>query len=243
MVDGGHVRRCRGICRHQARIGGGYFNLLCNNWYLNGYTVLVLLSPLLNASLDNLCKHENREKLRSASIATAILVCWSWFQELYGVRDFTPRMAGMGRMSFMALIYIYLAGKCLRLFGMPRCISRHRILATAGCLLLNPVLGSYISPITILYTMILFVAFEQIRVRDAGRKIIKFTVPSIFPIYLIHTNSIGFEFIDRCCNYIVGLGFARYVAYIVCAFSVFVICFIFDIPRRMVSLCGKHIMR
>ena len=212
---------------------GGYINLLCNNWYLNGYTVLILLSPVLNAALDNFFSFGVREKTRVAIIAVISLVCWSWFQELYGVRDFVPKVAGMGRQSFMTLVYIYLAGRFLHQYEMPQTISKHRLLIMAACLLLIPILGNYTSPVTILFTVLLFCLFERADVSEQCEKIINLIVPSLFAVYLLHTNTIGFDLISRYCDCLIGLGIARYLSYGICALSVFVVCLVADIPRRL----------
>lgn len=223
--------------------GGGYVDLLCNNWYLNGYTVLILLSPLLNAALDNLFNISERQKFRLAMFAVIALIIWSWLQELWGVRDFIPRVPGMGKQSFMALMYIYVVGRLLHQYGVPQVVVNHRILIVVLCLLLIPIFGSYTSPVTILFTVLMFCLFERIKVAERYEKIHALVVPSLFSVYLLHTNSIGFELIARYCSRLMDMGLARYVAYLICALSVFAVCLCVDIPRRLMALCGKCILR
>lgn len=222
--------------------GGGVVDLICSNWYLNGYTVLILLSPLLNAALDSLFVAEDMENLKIAGIAIVALICWSWSQELWGIRDFIPKMAGMGRQSFMALVYIYLVGRCMSKYGLPRPFANHRALIILICIVLIPFLGSYTSPVTILFTALIFNIFEGVDMPNKFAKIINLIVPSLFAVYLLHTNYVGFNLIDRYCNYLTQSGCCRYISYGACALTVFIGCLIVDVPRRFVLWCGKRYM-
>lgn len=219
----------------------GLMDLVCTNWYLNGYTVLILLSPLLNAALDNLFVPENKERLRLAVIAVAMLVCWSWFQELWGIRAYVPKMAGMGRQSFMTLVYIYVVGRCLHNYGLPNCLVKYRTVIMLASFALIPLLGSYTSPVTILFTVFLFCFFEGIQVPKKYAGTINLIVPSLFAIYLLHTNSIGFHLINKECDCLIQAGFCRYIAYATVALTVFAVSIIVDMPRRcLYLLVGRY---
>lgn len=223
--------------------GVGFTDLVCTNWYLNGYTVLMLLSPMLNAALDDLFVPENKERLRLAVIAVAILVCWSWLQELWGIRAYVPKMAGMGRQSFMTLVYIYVVGRCLHNYGLPDCLVKYRTVIMLASFALIPLLGSYTSPVTILFTVFLFCFFEGIQVSHKYVRAINIIVPSLFAVYLLHTNSVGFQLINKCCYCLIHAGFCRYIAYVVVALTVFAVCLIVDAPRRLIIWSGKHYMQ
>lgn len=154
-----------------------------------------------------------------------------------------PLVAGLGSKSFMTLSYVYIVGRCLRQYGMPQFIIYHRVSILAGCLFLIPVLGSYNSPVTILFTVLLFLLFERIKVSESYRRIINLIVPSLFAVYLLHTNSVGFELIEKVCKSHIVEGMPRYISYVMCVSLVFGGCLILDCPRRLLSRIMSRYVR
>jgi len=219
---------CRGAC-----IGiEGFKYLLFSNWYLNAYTVLLLLSPILNAAVEKLLSPGEDGARRTAIVAFSILLVWSWFQELWGVRDYVPHMPGMGMKSFMALVYIYLTGRWVRFADALSVLSNTVWVFWVGCLALVPFFGSNISPVTLFYAIVVFRLFQRIRISERFGNCIALVIPSLFAVYLLHTNEIGFSIIACFVHALIGHGVRRYVAYGTCAVGVFAACLVLEFPRR-----------
>lgn len=231
----GMVALCACIHRGVNCVSCGAFKYaLFSNWYLNGYTVLLLMTPILNAALEKLFAPHETVARRTAIIAFTILLIWSWLQELWGIRDWIPTMPGMGMKSFMALIYIYLIGRWVRFADALNVLSGKVWAIWVGCVALIPIFGSNISPVTLFYAIVVFRLFQRIRVPERLGTCIAWVVPSLFAVYLLHTNEFGFSAIAQYVHVLMGHGLPRYVAYVTCALSVFVVCLLLDVPRRLV---------
>ena len=205
-----------------------YRECLLSNWYLNAYLVLILLSPIINGGLDVV------KRMPALLVPLGVLLIWSWFSEQWGTRDWVFHLEGLGSMSFFALLFPYVLAWGYREFGLKKYLSSRRMVAIGLTSLgLMPFLGRNTSPITLAFVVVLFFVFEHIRVPAFLEKIVAFVLPSVFPIYLLHTNAVGFSFIHDYCALMTGdWELSRYVAFAICTLTLFVGCLLLDLPRR-----------
>jgi len=160
---------------------------------------------------------------------------WGFLTELRFVRDYMPSTAGIGSMSFLMMATVYLVARCWREFGWFSNWKSSRLL-----LLLIPLfalttigLGKYASLVCIAIAGILFVLFSRLPIPRWHGSLAAFLGPSMFSVYIAHTNGIGFEWISRIETLVVNrIGLTAYFSYLVAAIVLFVACTLLDLPRR-----------
>ena len=215
-----------------------YKEFLFTNWYLNGYTILLLLSPILNGAIEYL-RSADRVQRSLTVMGMAVLVAWSWASEQWGIREFVPNVPGNGSHSFMALIYIYLFARVLNVSGrLKRMPFSVLIGCCVVCAIMNPFVGGYTSVCTWGLTVGLFVCFERMVVPGWIFKGVSVLVPSLFAVYLIHTNWFVFGLIhDFAGAHVLGRPL-QYAVYLLIAGMLFCASVVLDVPRRLVLMVG-----
>jgi hypothetical protein len=153
------------------------------------------------------------------------------------LKRYLPTVQGFGSLTPLTLIGIYLAARLSR-----------KVLASvhlgsrvfAGLVILSlPItwigLGHYNSVASLVLAGALFYLVERLPVSERIGNMLALVVPSLFPIYLLHCNAVGYEclkllnrfFIEDCHIWL-------YVSYILTAAVTFIGCFMIDLPRRFV---------
>ena len=180
-------------------------------WYFSSYTVVFLMMPLLNNTVNNLSEKQLRVMLLSVFVLFSVLNTafynktfydnvWGSNIEPYGLLD---------GYSGIWLAMLYLAGAYFGKYGFPKWATPKRGLLTFfGSVLLawgarilidlfgeptaNPLaylyLASYVSPLIVLCAIGLLVCFAQMRTSPAAEKVIGFIAPTTFFIYLAQTH-------------------------------------------------------
>jgi len=214
--------------------GGGY-------WYLNAYTVLMLLSPVLNAGCEMILKSCDNGLRKTAIVAFLILLLWSWCQETIGLRKIAPQVTAVSTLSFLTLVYIYLIGRWLNITQFAVKPNGRMVACALVCWALMPVFGNFVFPGVMFLCLIMFRLFERLAIPTSAGRVILLVVPSLFPVYLLHTNSFGLDFIHQFVQKSINYGAPRYVSYVTCTVIVFLGAAVLDIPRRAaVRLVAKR---
>lgn len=188
----------------------------------------MLLSPMLNAGLEMV------KSQPMMLIPLVALMIWSWLSEQWGTRNYVPHLHGIGQQSFFALLYPYVLAWCYRTFDWRQYLTRDRAIAV-GCLAvaLMPFLGMNTSPITLAFVLAVFAFFEKCHVPRWVSAVVAFFSPSMFSVYLIHTNELGFSMINKACHYLTETWhLLPYASIISCALAIFVLCTLIDFVRR-----------
>jgi len=189
---------------------GHYKEFLFSNWFLNAYTILMLFSPVLNLAI----RHWNDDGRRLSVLLPALaLMTWAWMGEAYGFREFVPRVPGFGRQSAWALIFIYLGAHAVRESGLfDRFRPRHWGVALLVLMPLNALVGATTSLVTFLTAVSLFALFSRLRLSDRLGRLVTFVVPSLFSVYLLHTNAVGYRWMVAFIERGMDLGLPRWPA-------------------------------
>lgn len=189
---------------------GNWKTFLFSNWFLNAYTILMLFSPVLNLAV----RHWNDGGRRlSVLLPVLALMTWSWMGEAYGFREFVPRVSGFGRQSAWALIYIYLGACAVRELGALNALRPWQW-ALALCVLMpfNALVGANTSLVTFLTAVALFALFSRLAVPRSLGRLVVWTVPSLFSVYLIHTNAVGYGWMTALVKWCQAQGLSRWPA-------------------------------
>ena len=188
----------------------------------------MLLSPLLNAGLE---RARSQPMLLLPLVA---LMLWSWLSEQWGTRNYVPHLNGIGQQSFFALLYPYVLAWCYRTFDWHQYWTKSRGIAL-GCfaIILMPFMGMNTSPVSLAFVLVVFAFFEKCRLPRWVSAGVAFLSPSMFSVYLIHTNELGFSLINKVCHHLTETWhLLPYVSIISCALTIFVLCTLIDLVRR-----------
>lgn len=206
-----------------------YKDNILSNWYLNAYTVILLLSPIINIGLQKISG--------GGVLCVIILLAWSWMSEFPLVQNFTPILPGFGGKSVFALLYAYVIGNCIRRYGVfEEWRSRTRLLVSVAMIPLMALAGANTSPFTIVFAALLLVEFSQLSIKESIGKIVIFISPSMFSVYLIHTNHGGLAILRRLIARGIDFGLTRWGSFVLASCTVFGLCLAIDLLRRALYL-------
>lgn len=234
---------CGGIALMLAYIVGLPLNseaivfMTMRQWFLCAYLVLMLLAPFINTAIDNL------PSIRNGAIAIIILAIWNWLSTSRIVNDWGPMTSGLGNYSFIMMLIVYIAARMIR-----KCHDKRNFAPESihfprleYCILLVFIilmlcwrihLGDYSSPLSLAMASLVFFLFLRIKLKPQLERIILFIAPSMFSIYLIHTNKLGFTAIKELELLLVRHGIPLLVTIPLTALSVFIVCLGIDLVRR-----------
>lgn len=161
------------------------------NWFIKAYIGLYLISPILNAFVEN----ADRKQFRN------VLIGFYVFQSIWGLTGAASFFdGGYSTLSFMGL---YLLARYIKLYPSPVCDKPRGyylaayLLSSAVLCVLNfaPVfIGrdlpwvsayNYINPLVIVASVALLVYFSKL---DIQSKVINWVAASSFAVFLLHSN-------------------------------------------------------
>ena len=160
------------------------------NWFIQCYLFLMLLSPLANVYIENISR-------KGASIFLAIFILSAfWFGDVRQSEYFYFN----GGYSVTSLLLIYVIGRYIRLYGeefLRRYSSKMIFLAWLLCTLFIAIIMyslpgeskrflTYSSPIILLSASLFFALFTRIRIES---KIVNWIGPSCLAVFILHTCS------------------------------------------------------
>lgn len=197
----GQAAYCAIVCFVLARFVGqdGYSSarsIIRDNWFLNGYCVMLLLAPLVDVAVDGLKSDEPAQRIASKVALSGLLILvfiWGFATECPRIDCFVPRSAGVGSYSGVCCLGIYAAARIVRTLDLLRFVNFGRaclivvvaIMAIVGGHLLN-----YCSPFPFVLMAVCFAWFERRGAafpRWAGN-VIGCLGPTLFSIYLFHNT-------------------------------------------------------
>lgn len=229
MFGAGSIREAWGMVR-------GY-------WFLHAYIILMLFAPIVNRGLESF---EGGGKSRFAACMPIFILVfvWSFLTEYKCVRTILPCPAGLGSMSGYTLIGIYLGGRLLRYSNFHERITTAALLSAVPvlcCLIVFLKAGFYDSILAFLLAIDLLLIFRRLDIRGKAARIINFASPSMFVVYLIHTNEvILFDYAAPFEDWLI-VRTGLFPAYLVVGIGFFLLGFLLSMPIRfIVALFEKY---
>lgn len=200
-------------------------------WFLWGYIVVMLLSPLIETAFST-------KQLNFITPVLALVFGWQFLTAVPHVRDVIPVPNGLDGLSFVMLLGIYVFARTFNLLGWRRYMPRR----VAVCVLVVSAVfvaigfSQYSSPFALMLGASSFsIALSVERLPERVRKVCRCLVPSLFSVYLLHTNIQGFELISRMEDYFMGkLNTGTWLGYLIVVSIVFCAGIIIDLPRRAI---------
>lgn len=158
------------------------------NWFIKAYLLLYVLSPVLNAFIDN----ASRRQFKS------VLVAFYLFQFTYGWAFSSSTSFIQDGYSTISFVGLYLLARYLKLYRpfitnfkwrTDLIIVFSLVVGTTALYLIFPEIGNrflnYISPTTILISIFAILAFSKFSINS---KFINWCAASSFAVFLLHTN-------------------------------------------------------
>lgn len=243
----------------QAIIGACLPVLTSQYWYFTAYTVVFFLMPFLNLIVNNV------DQRGAKRLCWTVAVLFSLLPTLVFKDPFFLKFG----YSALWLTALYLIGGCIRRFGVPMllpqwgCVGVYigaTVAAWGGMLLYTgKVLGDtgalppgdpflqYVSPLILLASLALFLAFRQLRVANrSAAAAIRFLAPASFGVYLIHTNPYLFNGVLKdCLRPLLTLPAPAYLAVAaLAALGIYLVCSLIDAARlRLFMLVGGALLK
>lgn len=209
-----------------------------NYWFVVSYLLLYIMSPVLNAFIEN----SNKVQIKMFLIAFFV------FEFIYG---WIFNLAGFAKgYSTISFIGLYILARYLRIFGsifdcfsISFCIKMYSIISLFMTVLVYSqlyywgkfiVFGRYLidynCPFVVISSLFLFFAFQKFKFSNHS---INYLSSSAFAIYLIHTNPHLWPFYKKCVEILnASLGFWGIFTF---ALFVMLICILIDIIRKSLT--------
>ena len=213
-----------------------YWDILIGNWFLNGYTVLMLMVPMINIVLERAFTSSDDNERRGARFAIGCLLLltlgWGWLTTVPHFNKFVPMSSGVKDYSGLALVGIYVFARVCRFtdfFNISnlKCELVAAIICGIGILLHC---GSYSSPFSAVLIAIIFKHIVNLK----APAIFCALAPSMFTVFFFHANPIGFRVMGAMQDWLTGRGFSIDFAMLLTAMIAFVFGIAADIPRRII---------
>ena len=203
------------------------------HWFLWAYLVLMCFSPILNCACDG----DLKEVIARVAPVLLVVFGWSYLAMIPVLKEYCPTVQGFGALTPLTLIGIYLAARLSR-----RVLTSFRVgtwvfvAMGIGSLPLTWIgFGHYNSIASLALAGSVFCLVERISLPPRIGKSLALVVPSLFPIYLLHCNAVGYGYLKILNRFFIeDCHFWLYVSYLLTASTVFVACLLLDLPRRLV---------
>lgn len=212
--------------------------LLRDYWFITSYILLILLSPVLNAFVDNTSKKTH----------LSVVCCFFLYQTIYGW--FIKANGINSGYSTISFIGLYLLAQFIKkyLFRATQLKSSLYFLAFFICCILNTLICIimlktgrgiqrffyYTNPLVILSSVLLILAFSKIELYN---KTINYIASSALAVYLFHQNHFVSDDFKRMslCIYLNNDVLHYFLKIILFVISVFVISVIIDQIRKFLG--------
>lgn len=208
--------------------------LCLHPWFLIAYAFLMCMAPMVDAVLD---KMEIKSLPRLLAPVLLLIFLWSFLSQAPVVGLIMPPAEGFQAYSGMTLLGVYMAARLCRRVDFESLLTLKRlVLLLCVSFLFTGMLrcGEYNSPFAVILAASFFAIFRKISVPTWIGRCLLILGPSMFSVYLMHSDSFGFHLIKQ----LAATATETYhlpilVAYGLTALCIFGGCVIADVPRRV----------
>lgn len=180
---------------------------------------------------------------------------WSYLPLVPIVKDYTPSVVGFDPFGVLTFLGVYLVARLCRVTGVgERCRCRWlvcaAVLSGAMCWI---GFKHYNSPFALIFAGSLFFLIKRIKLLSSIlhlitpltpplKTLVLFISPSMFSVYLLHTNNVGFA-LRRAECWMMEQGWNYYAMAFVVAGAIYVGSVLLDMPRRLKGVLAVEIGR
>ena len=215
-----------------------YKKLTHGFWFLHAYAVMMILAPMVDALLDR----------KTSAIIPFLAMVWIWGfgRTLPFGSDLLPQTDGLAAYGGITLTAAYAAARVCCKFRIDQRLNWKWlvVLLPVFVILTGIGLGDYNSPFTFALAAACFFIVKGVRLPAFLGRVVIFAAPSMFSVYLLHTNDVGGAFIKKCELWMASnMGLCPVFAVLATAVVVFFCALALDMPRRALSNVGRHVSR
>lgn len=209
---------------------GGYW------WFLWMYLALMAMAPLVDPMFS-----QRLDKGVIAKIAPFVIVVYVWSYAATKVpmlKDVVPPVDGFSPFGVLTFFAVYLVARASRIYEDKIKTWWLMVVAVLSGAICWIGFYHYNSPFSLLFAGSMFYLFKRLPSLDRHRflsSIVFWISPSMFPVYLLHTNTRGFNALRRAEDYLMSIGWNYYAMSFSIAIGIFVACILLDIPRRVMD--------
>lgn len=151
-----------------------------------------------------------------------------------------PKTPGLDAYGGITLTAIYAAARVCRRIKIDEHVKTWCLIAALPILWIATGigLGDYNSPFAFALAAVCFLLFMRLQIPSKIGNFVVWLAPSMFSVYLIHTNEIGAKFISAITERLLGAGAIS--AIVLTSIVVFVLALLLDAPRRL--LCAIYML-
>lgn len=216
-----------------------FLSILYGWWFLNAYTILCLVAPLLNLGVEKAIESGRQKEV---AIPIALLVFgWINATSISRIEWLVPQPSGISPTSFLTLACIYVFARLAKMYLDVRKVLFNKIVLAAlvaVCLCFNAIgLGSIASITTLFFVAVIFLGMRKLQIPDVFGRFFVWLAPSMFSVYLLH---VGFAFSSHgamLVQQLVSVGIPVLMTHVLSSLIVFSICLMVDVPRRLSVWC------
>lgn len=203
-------------------------DILRTNWFLNGYCVLMLLAPLVNLAIE-------RKFYFPVGCLLMLVFGWAFLTTVPVIGCYALRSAGVSDYSGLTLVGIYALARVIRTEDVATRLSA-RMRALVFVVSLMAVfchLSSYASPFAFGLAAMAFLFVKGVSIPVWLGRIVLWMAPSMFAVFLIHSNCLGFGLMAKMEDMLCSAGVPMELSLLLTGGITFVACFLMDCPRRI----------
>lgn len=202
-------------------------------WFLWAYVVLMCFAPIIESAVKPECL-QNRQWVRMLPLLFLVYI-WSYSLRVPILCEFMPRTPGVGTQTFLTLIAIYTSAAIFRSMQLEKHATRRNITIVLCITLPITAVGvaHYDSIPALFQAAALFCLFKRFKLSDKFNRTLQCLGPSMFSVYLLHANSVGYFTLHTLNMSLIEKGVPLYCSYIFVAFLVFTFAILIDSVRRI----------
>lgn len=217
-------------------------------WFVNSYVVLMMLAPLVNTAFTAIRELDSLKKkkvLITICLPIFVLVeVWAFSATLPGLGLIVPHYSGIAKSSFGTLLALYVLTRAVRLALQDEKMSKALrrvpcwlwlIAVILATVMASLGMGDINGPFAFIIALTMFAIFNRLRLPILIGKTFGLLAPSVFSIYLFHTNEIAWSYMRTLLMHIINACDNRFIAYVIVAFVALMLGLVLDIPRRAVK--------
>ena len=226
--------------------GGGVVDILSTawaaflgNWFVHAYVGLMMLAPVIDSALESLKKSKRiRDVMPVFAPFLFFVFVWSFLSNYNCVSPFVAKAPSC---EVLTLLGTYTIARMFRICELESKISLRLavILFVVGMGLAAFRIGKFNSLLSIGITIGGFVCCRRIRLGEPCKKVVLCIAPSMFSVFLIHTNNWCLNSMYGYVDTIAGFGVPKIMSFFAVAILIFCACLVLDLPRRLVITLRK----
>lgn len=235
LLIGAYCALCAGLISGEGILVG--LKWIKANWFFNSYVVMMVFAVFVNSYINQLPELNSRTILRYFSLLPfcMLVFVWGFGRTLPYLKDVFPKTDGLDAYGGITLLGIYCVARAVRVSGIISRIKTSHILCAIPVLLMATGIGlnDYNSPFAFLLAFCSFGIITRLRIPHWIGSTAFALAPSMYSVFLMHTNVFGFRVMEKLNHYFVESAHVNiYVVYFLTALIIFTSGLILDLPRR-----------